>query len=334
MASSDKTLPEGEESVPAATASAAGRRTRLAGLLLLAVAAIVPPLALSGYGLDLLSEVWVFAIAAISLDLLMGYGGLVSFGHAAFFGVGAYGAVILSARFGINPWFCLLGGVVLATLAAGLIGAFCVRMGGASFFMLTLAFAQLLYSGAVKWRPLTGGSDGMGGLARPDVLGFDAGDSRVMYLLSLAALTLVFLAAQRLIGSQFGRALIGVRENELRMRALGYRTRRLKLLAFIIAGGFAGLAGGLYAFFDGFVSPDVLSFEMSGSLLLMVVLGGTGTLFGPVIGAAVYLLAKNFVSSHTEHWLLIVGVIFVTCVMVLPNGLYGLLRRGIAADTP
>lgn len=303
-------------------------------LVLLALALILPPVVLQGYGLDLLSEVMIFAIAAISLDLLLGFGGLVSFGHAAFFGVGAYATVILGVKFGFSPWVGILGAIVFSTVAAALIGALCVRMSGVGFFMLTLAFAQLLYSAAVKWRPLTGGSDGMGGLPRPELFGLSLSDPRVMYGVAFAALTLVFVAARFVIGSQFGHALVGLCENDARMRALGYPTQRLKLIAFILSGMFAGVGGSLYALYNGFVSPDALSWGMSGTLLLMVVLGGAGTLAGPVVGAAVFLLMKNFVSSHTEHWLLIVGVVFVGCVMFFPKGFWGVARRVLGTDEP
>ena len=316
------------------SASKWSERKSTAAILVLIAAMASAPLVLQTYGLDLLSEVLIFSIVAMSLDLLMGYGGLVSFGHAAFFGLGAYGTVVVSVKIGVSPWLGLLCGVALSTVGATLIGAFCVRMGGVAFLMLTLAFAQLLYSAAVKWRSLTGGSDGIGGLTRPELLGLPLSEPRIMYWFSLAVFVLVLAMMHRLIGAQFGRALVGLRENETRMRALGYNTQKIKLLTFVISGAFAGLGGSLYAFYNGFVSPDALSWGTSGTILLMVVLGGASSLVGPAIGAAVFLLFKSFVSSHTEHWLLVVGVTFVSCVMFFRQGIYGMLRQKLGATEP
>ena len=294
----------------------------------LAVAAALVPLALlDGYGLATLTEVAIFAIVAASLDLLLGYTGLVSFGHAAFFGLGAYTTVLVSLDLDASPWLGLLAGVGVATIAAALIGVVSVRLNGISFFMVTLAFAQLLASGAVKWRTLTGGSDGIGGLMRPSVGPWDLASPQAMYLLAAALLLAAYLALRIVVGSQFGHALVGARENDLRMRALGYRTQALRLVAFILSGAVAGLGGALYAFYNGFVSPELLSWGTSGMLLLMVALGGKGTLLGPMLGALVYLLMQNVVSSQTEHWMLIVGIIFVACVLFFPDGLFGILQR-------
>jgi branched-chain amino acid transport system permease protein len=294
-------------------------------LAALAVAVAIPALFAGSYALGLVTETLIFAIAAMSLDLLMGYGGLVSFGHAAFFGLGAYGTVLLAVKLGFSAWISALAGIAIATAGAGAIGWFCVRMSGVAFLMLTLAFAQLVFSAAVKWRAI-GGSDGIGGLVKPSLFGWSLADPLTMYLFTLAVFALSLAAMSRLVASQFGHALVGLRENETRMRAMGYSTRRVRWLAFVLAGFFAGIGGALYALFNGFVSPDALSWGMSGMLLLMVVLGGTGSLMGPAIGAAVFLLMKHFVSSHTQHWLLVVGIIFVGCVMFFRRGIWGVLR--------
>jgi len=303
-----------------------GRRTAGWEVILLGLA-IIWPFVGSQYGAGVMTEVFVFAIAAMSLDLLMGYGGLVSFGHAAFFGVGAYATVLLTMKLGWSAWAGLAAGLAFSGLFAGVIGYLCVRMAGVAFFMLTLAFAQLLFSAAMKWRWLTGGSDGIGGMARPSLFGLPLADPMVMYFVCLGAFVLSLILLRRVIHSQFGHALVGLRENETRMRALGYPASRVKLVAFVIAGVFSGLGGGLYAIYNGFVSPDALSFGLSGTFLLMVVLGGAGSLMGPAIGAGVFLLMKQFVSSHTDHWLLIVGVVFIACVMFFRGGIYGLIER-------
>lgn len=303
-----------------------GRRTgrweyvALAGLL-------AWPIVASHYGAGLVTEAFIFAIAAMSLDLLMGYGGLVSFGHAAFFGVGAYATVLVGVTLGLSPWIGLAAGILASGIAAAAIGYLCVRMAGVAFFMLTLAFAQLLFSAAMKWRGITGGSDGVGGLPRPTIFGASLANGTVMYLTCLAGFVLSLVLMRMIINSQFGHALVGLRENEVRMRALGYPTARIKLAAFVLAGMFAGFAGGLYGIYNGFVSPDALSFGLSGTFLLMVVLGGAGSLIGPAIGAAVFLLMKQIVSSHTQHWLLIVGIVFIGCVMFFRGGIHGLIER-------
>ena len=303
-----------------------GRRT--AGWEVVALGlAVVWPFVASPYGAGLVTEVFIFAIAAMSLDLLMGYGGLVSFGHAAFFGAGAYATVLLTMKLGWSAWAGLGAGLAVSGLVAGVIGYLCVRMAGVAFFMLTLAFAQLLFSAAMKWRWLTGGSDGIGGMARPSLLGLPLADSRTMYFVGLVAFVLSLMALRRVINSPFGHALVGLRENEARMRALGYPASRVKLAAFVIAGVFAGLGGGLYAIYNGFVSPDALTFGLSGTFLLMVVLGGAGSLMGPAIGAGIFLLMKQFVSAHTDHWLLIVGLIFIACVMFFRGGVHGHIER-------
>jgi branched-chain amino acid transport system permease protein len=305
-----------------------GRRTaawEYIGLIALAVW----PLMSSQYGTGLVTEAFIFAIAAMSLDLLMGYGGLVSFGHAAFFGLGAYATVLIGVKLGLSPWLGLGAALIVSGAGAAVVGYLCMRVAGVAFFMLTLAFAQLFFSAAMKWRGITGGSDGVGGLARPEFFGLSLSDGTAMYFACLLAFVVSLILLRAVINSQFGHALVGLRENETRMRALGYPASRVKLVAFTIAGIFAGFAGGLHGIYNGFVSPDSLSFGLSGTFLLMVVLGGAGSLIGPAIGAAVFLLMKQIVSSHTEHWLLIVGIVFIACVMFFRGGLYALLEQSL-----
>lgn len=294
------------------------------------IAGLLPIALFGGYGLALISETLIFGIAAMSLDLLMGYGGLVSFGHAAYFGLSAYATILLVVKLGFSPWIAAALGVVVAAAAAAVIGYFCVRMTGVAFLMLTLAFAQLIFSAAIKWRAV-GGSDGIGGLAKPNIAIWSLDDPTVFYVCTVTCFAIVLLAMRCLIASQFGHALVGMRENETRMRAMGYPTRNIRWLTFVLSGGIAGIAGALYAFFTGFISPDALSWGMSGMLLLMVVLGGAGSLYGPAIGAAIFLLMKHYVSSHTQHWLLVVGILFVTCVMFFRKGIWGILREKSAA---
>jgi branched-chain amino acid transport system permease protein len=195
-----------------------------------------------------------------------------------------------------------------------------------TFLMLTLAFSKLVYSVALKWRDVTGGSDGLAISDKPSFLGFDLSSSLVMYFMALAFFVLVFWGMRRLINAPLGRVFVGIRENEQRMLAVGYPTRTYKLLSFTIAAAIAGLAGGLYAIFNGFISADALYWTASGDILIMTMLGGAGTLVGPAIGAGLFLLMKNVVSSYNEHWLAIIGVTFICCVMFFPGGIWGAVR--------
>jgi len=304
-------------------------RTRSAVLVaLVAVAALaIYPFIVADYGRALVTELFIFGIFAISLDLLLGYTGLMSLGHAGFFGLGAY-VVIVLGTLGLNAWLGVLAGIVVVALAAFIIGYFCVRTSGIPFLMLTLAFSQLIYTVALKWRDVTGGSDGIGIPEKPKFLRFDLAHSLPMYFMALLFLLACFIVLRRLIASPLGRIFVGIRENEARMLAIGYATRRYKLASFTIGGTFAGLAGGIYAIFNGFISPDAVYWSASGDILIMVMLGGAGTLIGPIFGSAAFLLLKNIVSSYSEHWLLIIGVIFVACVLFFPGGIWSIFRKG------
>jgi branched-chain amino acid transport system permease protein len=306
-------------------ASATGTWTLRAGILVLLAAL---PLYGGPYLSNLVIEVLIFGILAMSLDLLLGYTGLVSFGHAAFFGLGAYVTVILGTSYGVDGWTGMVAGIAAAALAAAVIGAFCTRINGIPFLMLTMAFSQLLYSLSLKWRAMTGGSDGIGGLARPKLFGWSLTDPHLFYYVILAVFLVAFFAMHRLIASPLGQVFVGIRENEQRMLAIGYPTRRYKIIAFTIAGAFGGLSGGLYALFNGFISPDSLYWTASGDVLIMVVLGGAGTLTGPVLGSAIFLLMKNLVSNYTDHWMLIIGAVFIACVLFFRRGAYGFFLQG------
>ena len=315
-------------SIPSAltvTAVPATARTRIAGLVAL-LALLALPFAVSDYSRTLIAEIFIFAIFAMSLDVLVGFTGLMSLGHAAFFGLGAYAVAVAGTMFGINAWIGLAAGTALATLAAGLIGWFCVRTGGVTFLMLTLAFSQLVFSVALKWRDVTGGSDGLAIAEKPNFFGFDLSNSLVMYYMALIFFVLVFCGLRRLINAPLGRVFVGIRENEPRMMAVGYPTKSYKLLSFAIAGALAGLSGGLYAIFNGYISADALYWTAAGDVLIMTMLGGAGTLIGPAIGAGVFLLMKNVVSSYNEHWLAIIGITFICCVMFFPAGIWGAVR--------
>jgi branched-chain amino acid transport system permease protein len=312
--------------VIAASAPPTTAQTQLLGVLAV-VALLAFPFVLLDYTRTLIAEIFIFAIFAMSLDILVGYTGLMSLGHAAFFGLGAYTVAILGVLFGMNAWLGVAAGVTIAAAGAAAIGFFCVRTSGIPFLMLTLAFSQLVFSAALKWRNLTGGSDGLAIFEKPSFLGWGLSNSLAMYFMTLAFFLLCYWGLRRLINAPLGHIFVGIRENEPRMLAIGYATSSYKLLSFTIAGALAGLAGGLYAIFNGFISPDAVYWTASGDILIMVMLGGAGTLTGPVIGTAIFLLMKNLVSSYSEHWMLIIGVVFISCVMFFPGGIWGTLRQ-------
>jgi branched-chain amino acid transport system permease protein len=287
------------------------------------------PLA-SPYLVGIATELLIFAIFAMSLNLLIGYTGLMSFGHAAFFGLGAYATIILGVHLGLNGWAAMLAGVGIALIGALIIGIFCIRVSGIAFMMLTMAFSQLLYSVSIRWRSVTGGSDGIGGFVRPGIFDMSLENRTVLYYVCATGFLLVLLFLKRLIRSPLGSIFIGIRDNEQRMRSIGYPVQRFKLLSFAIAGTLAGVAGALYANLNAFVSSDALHWHLSGDVMVMVILGGTSTIFGPVVGAAIFLLLRYFISSFTDYWSLAIGIVFVLCVMFLRQGIWGVVVARLA----
>jgi branched-chain amino acid transport system permease protein len=305
-------------------------RRRLAPAVVLGLLVIYPFVA-PPYLLGLLTEVLIIGIFAMSLDLILGYAGLVSFGHAAFFGVGAYAAGIAAVRLTPHVGVTLPLALVAAGVAALIIGYLSIRAAGIYFLMLTLAFAQVLYAVAFKWTPVTGGSNGLSGIPRPALgvlpTGGDLADPRVFYGFVLVTFVLVYLGLRRIVASPFGHTLVGIRENEARMSAIGCNVARFKLVAFVIAGVLAGLAGALNTYLNVFVSPAQLNWTTSGQVLVMVIIGGAGTLIGPVLGAALILLLQNLVSSQTDRWPMIMGAVFIIFVLVARFGIVGLWDR-------
>ena len=300
------------------------------GLALAALVALaVLPWALARYQLSILTDLLVFGLFAMSLDLIMGYTGMVSFGHAAYFGLGAYGSALVLIHFGQPVPVALLAGALLAGAVALPVGWFSTRATGIYFAMLTLAFAQLLYTVAYKWRDLTGGSDGIAGVPKTTLFwgGPSLASPRAFYFLVAACVVLSLVACCALVRSPFGRALQAIRENERRFTSLGRDPRPFKLVVFVIAAVFAGLAGALFAPFRGFASPEVMFWLFSGQGLMMVIMGGIGTLVGPVVGAMVFILIQEVLSSYTEHWMIFTGALFVLMVIFLPGGLVGTARR-------
>jgi len=271
----------------------------------------------------MLTKVLIFAIFAMSLDLILGYTGLLSLGHAAFLGVAGYTAGILMVHYDIESfWLVMPLGILTAGIVAAIIGYITLRVSGVYFLLVTLAFGQLLSVAAVKWRTMTGGTDGLVGITYPHLglPGFTWTDFSFYYLVFLAFVICFFLL-HRITNSSFGRALVGIRENEPRMQCLGYNTWAHKYVAFIIAGLFAGVAGVLFAPFYGIMVPGHLGIITSTSAMLMVIIGGAGTLFGPVIGAGFLVVLERLASDFVpERWPLILGAIFVICVIFIRGG--------------
>jgi len=301
--------------------------TTVAGLATALVAGLVAPL-LSAYPLTLLTQAAVVAILAMSLDLLLGYTGLPSLGHAAYFGVAAYAVGILATDYHRGFLTCLLAGLLLATLTAALFGLLAIRASGTYFLMITLALGMVVWGLAFRWVSMTKGDNGIAGVPRPELpLPWNLTAPLPFFYLTLAATVLAWALLGLLVRSPFGLGLMGIRESESRMRALGYNVWLHKYLAFVIAGAFAGFAGVFWAYYNGFVSPVDVQLVTSVETLLMVALGGPGTLAGPALGAAVIVFLKNFVSVYTKRWLLILGAVYIGVILFAPRGVLGAFRR-------
>lgn len=307
------------------------RRARV-GLGLVIVLLIALPELLGTLHLRLAMEVLYLGLFAVSFNLLFGYTGLASFGHSATFGVGGYTLALAVAHLPGLPLLPAIAfaGVVGALVGLG-IGAFCVRLHGGYFALLTLAFSQFLYAIALKWRSLTRGDDGLT-IAVPDVTVPGLGTLRMtaahhLYYIVLGVVLVCLWAAWHLTRTPLGNATLLMRENDHRAGFLGYGVYATKLLAFTVAAGFAAVAGALYAIFQRVVSPAALDLPLAAEVVFMAVLGGPRAFLGPFLGAAFYLLLQNWLSKTTEHWPFMIGLIFVLMVMYAPNGLVGLGAR-------
>lgn len=320
------------------------RSILLAGLILLL--ALPPTASLLGetFYIGLFSRILIYALAAVSLDLILGFGGMVSFGHAAFFGAGAY-VVGIFAFHGMEEsalisWpFAVMGtdnaliawplAVLVSACLALIIGAVSLRTSGVYFIMITLAFAQMMFYFFTSLEKY-GGDDGLSLFARNRISSLDLGNDTIFYYLCLGLLIAFIYLSHRLVHSRFGMVIRGGKENDLRMRSLGFSTYRYKLVCFAIAGAGAGLSGALIANQTEFVSPSLMHWTVSGEIMVMVILGGVGTLFGPVFGATALLLLEEFLSSYTEHWMLFLGPILILVVLFARGGLYGsILERNV-----
>jgi branched-chain amino acid transport system permease protein len=280
------------------------------------------------YGRELVIEAAYLVILAISLDMVAGYGGMVSLCHGAIFGIGAYVFAILTGMMGISPFIALVAAIAASGVFGLFVGAVTSRTSGIFFIMTTLAFGQMVYVYTFENRAL-GGDDGMSGVARLDLsmIGIDTNDSLQFALLAIAFAALSYAVAAFIMRSGFGRTLVGIRSNEVRMRALGLPVLRYKAFAFGISGALAGLAGTIAAQQTMFVSPEMMSWMMSGEALVIVILGGLGTLVGAAVGAVLFVFLQHEVSEVTRYWHMVVGLVLILVVVLGNRGAYGQIEH-------
>ena len=300
----------------------------------LAVLVLVPPIAAvldEPYYPTLFARVMIFAIAAVSLDLILGYGGMVSFGHAAYLGIGGYAVAILSF-YGIDNGFLQFAVAVVASASIALvIGAICLRTTGVYFIMITLAFTQMLFFLGISIEEY-GGDDGLNTNRSEFIDALDLSDDTVLYYFILVVMIFCVYVTRRIVRSRFGMVVQGARSNEQRMQAIGFPTYRYKLTAFVIAGTMCGVAGALLANLTEFVTPEYMTWFRSGEIMVMVLMGGMGTVFGPLFGAAAFLLLEEVLSSLTEHWMIIFGPLLVILVLFARRGIYGMFAKRDGTD--
>jgi branched-chain amino acid transport system permease protein len=289
-------------------------------------------LPLTGGYVELGTEILVYALAAMALNFLLGYTGVLSFGHAAYFGLGAYGTAVIMKYVYVSTPLAMAFGVILGTAAAAIIGPLIVRLRGVYFAMCTIAFGQVFYFIAFQWRGFTGGDDGLSAWHRePLHFGFATLDilssGKALYFFTLAVFAVAVGIMAFLLRSPFGRTLLAIRENERRARFLGIPVDRHIWMSWVISCAFVSLAGVMYALLNDFVDPRALRWDQSGNFVIMAVLGGMRSFWGPLLGAAIFIVLRDYISSHTENWMSFVGLIFVLVVLFFPRGLLGMVRR-------
>jgi branched-chain amino acid transport system permease protein len=304
------------------------------GNLLVWLALVTAPFWLVGIGgyVELGTRVLIYALAAMALNFLLGYTGVLSFGHAAYFGLGGYGTAMTIKYLYPSTPLAMLVGIVAGTVAAGVIGPLIVRLRGVYFAMVTIAFGQVFYFIAFKWSSVTGGDDGLSAWQRQPIdFGFASldilGDNKALYYFVLAVFALCVGAMAFLLRSPFGRTLMAIRENERRARFLGIPVDRHIWMSWVISCFFVSVAGCLYALLSDFIDPRAIRWDQSGNFVIMAVLGGMRSFWGPLIGAAIFLVLQDYVSSHTENWMSFVGLFFVLIVLFFPRGVLGLIKR-------
>jgi branched-chain amino acid transport system permease protein len=307
-------------------------RRRLPWGVLVLVAALFVPFVGSRFYTFVATDVAILALFAVSLNLLLGYTGLVSFGHAAYFGIGAYTTGIMMKKLAVPFVLAFPAAGVVAALFALVFGFFCVRLTKIYFAMLTLAFAQIVWAICFKWNDVTGGEQGMPEIPYPDLAWMEKlplvntlRTSDHFYLVTVVLVATCLWLLRRVVGSPFGRILTTIRENPERAEFIGVNVRRHELVAFVIAGAFAGLAGGLFGIFNRGVFPDFAYWPKSSEVLIMTILGGMGHFYGPAVGALVLLVLNQQITSYTQYWPFILGSILIVLLFVFPGGIVGAL---------
>ena len=299
-------------------------------LIVVACLAVFPFVITNRFYISLVNEMLIYGLLAMSLDVLLGYTGLLSFMHNAYLGIAAYIVGLFLIHVAPSSlWLALLVGVLGTTLIAIPVGWVQVRTGGLAFALLTLAFGMMFFTVAWKWYDVTGGDDGLMGVPHPDVhlggwvLG-NSGDPTVMYLLTLCVVLIFFLVTWRIIHSPFGAVLEAIRENEDRAAFVGINVRKYKLLGWVFACLLAGVSGGLYILYRGYIGPTTMHAFAGAGVLMMVLLGGMGSLWGPIVGSGIFILMQDYISTMTEHWELFVGLVVILLVLFMPRGFVGL----------
>jgi branched-chain amino acid transport system permease protein len=303
-------------------------RTKIVGLIMAFFVLLILPPFYTSYWVTLLTQMLIFATLAMSLDILVGYTGLSSFGHAGFFGVAGYAVAILSTRYKMGFLICFISGITLPVLISLIFGFLVAHATGVYFLIITLALGMVLWGLAFRWVSMTGGDNGISGIARPDIgLPIALKDPLTFYYFILISFVISLILMAILVRSPFGHSLKGIRESESRMKVLGYHAWLHKYLGYVVASAFAGFAGVFWAYFNGFISPYDMDLNASIEIILMVILGGPGTLIGPALGAGIIVFLKNFISAYTQRWLLILGTIYILTILYAPQGLVNLLRE-------
>lgn len=308
-------------------------RLKAAKFKLLFIGAAAAGAALAGFVLDaywlgVLCQALMMGLAAVALDVLVGWSGMPSLGTAAFFGVAGYTVAVMTTRWDIDPWLGALAGVALGLLLASSFAPLAVRTHGLAFLTVTLAFGQVVWGLATKWYGVTGGSDGIAGVPRPEtLLGFSLYDPKVFYVFTIVVVAVFAGLLVWVMKSPFGLQLRGVRLSELRLRSLGYNSTRLRMAAFILSAGLVSVAGVMFTFFNQFVGTNAVDWKLSAQMLLAVIIGGPGTIWGPFVAGCGLFFIQVYATNLTNRWTLILGLLYIGAVIFLPTGLAGLFKR-------
>jgi branched-chain amino acid transport system permease protein len=308
-------------------------KTKIISLILAVIVLLILPPLYSSYWVKLLTQMLIFGILAMSLDILIGFTGLSSFGHAGFFGSAAYVVAILTTRYKVGFLGCFVSAVAISTGISMLFGLLVAHAKEVYFLIITLALGMVLWGLGFRWVSMTAGDNGISGVVRPDIgLPISLKHPLTFYYFILVFFLLCLILMYVLVRSPYGHSLRGIRESESRMRSLGYDTWVHKYLSYVVSSSFAAVAGVLWAYYDGFISPFSMDLTASIEIILMVILGGPGTLIGPALGAGIIIFLKNFVSAYTHRWLLIVGTIYILTILYAPQGLVNLLKDWLKGD--